>query len=199
MAGLSPFSPPVSLSLSRYINNSPCLSTTQSWRFFPSDKVSRSFYKLIRVCSLWSRQLWTWRIDLAGEPAVPDHDFKQNPMFLWRGWPSPEQYLYYPLHMTGPIWGWREWREWDRQEVSARGHGGWDGWGGILIRAVLSWGAVEREISCGYWMWLRCWINHREPPGGQTDVTEAGCCPVLLGIRWYSTSAVMGGMHFGLL
>lgn len=88
--------PPVSLSLSRYINNSPCLSTTQSWRFFPSDKVSRSFYKLIRVCSLWSRQLWTRRIDLAGESAVPDHDFKQNPMFLWRGRPSPEQYPYYP-------------------------------------------------------------------------------------------------------
>lgn len=94
MAGRPLSLPPVSLSLSRYINNSPCLSTTQSWRFFPSDKVSRSFYKLIRVCSLWSRQLWTGRIDLAGEPAVPDHDFKQNPMFLWRSWPSPEQYLY---------------------------------------------------------------------------------------------------------
>lgn len=23
---------------------------------------------------------------------MPDHDFKQNPMFLWRGRPSPEQY-----------------------------------------------------------------------------------------------------------
>lgn len=80
------------LSLCRCINNSPCLSTTQSWSFFPSDKVSRSFYKLIRVCSLWSRQLWTQRIDLAGESTVPDHDFKQNPGLLWRGQPGPEQY-----------------------------------------------------------------------------------------------------------
>lgn len=136
--------PPVSLSLSRYINNSPCLSTTQSWRFFPSDKVSRSFYKLIRVCSLWSRQLWTRRIDLAGESAVPDHDFKQNPMFLWRGRPSPEQYPYYPSTWL----------------VQSEGGGGGVGGGDrkyphvveeVKMAEVGFWGgAVESEISCGY-------------------------------------------------
>lgn len=69
--------------------------------FFPSDKVSRSFYKLIRVCSLWSRQLWTRRIDLAGESAAPDHDFKRNPMVLWRHRARPGTIPTLPLQHDG--------------------------------------------------------------------------------------------------
>lgn len=103
--------PPLSLFLSPGILIIPPVSPPHRvGGFFPSDKVSRSFYKLIRVCSLWSRQLWTRRIDLAGESAVPDHDFKQNPMFLWRGRPSPEQYPYYPsiwlVQSEGGWWWW---------------------------------------------------------------------------------------------
>lgn len=138
---LSPPPPQVSLSLSRYINNSPCLSTTQSWRFFPSDKVSRSFYKLIRVCSLWSRQLWTRRIDLAGESAVPDHDFKQNPMFLWRGRAQPRTIPILPppydwsnlrvegggAGETGSTFAWSRrlrWLRWDFDHSDFEGSGG---------------------------------------------------------------------------
>lgn len=34
----------------------------------------------------------------------------------------------------------------------------------------------EGELGRGYWAWLRCWINHRDLPGGRADA-EAGYWP----------------------
>lgn len=134
--------------------------------FSPSDKVSRSFYKLIRVCSLWSRQLWTQRIDLAGESAVPDHDFKQNPVFLPRGRPSPEQYYpsVWPTQSEGwgSGWGWR-----DGQEVPADDE----------LTAEVGFSSkcfveVKKETSWRCWMWWRCWIKPGKLPGGPAAEAE---------------------------